>query len=145
MNRLLRKGKFCLSQHLLYTVILSSLLSISYGNNDVRLSVETGHSATINKVVYNHDYTLMASAGADNNIAIWHLQTGKQYANYALHEKSVNDIIFHPEKNILYAVSSDSSFSIWDVQQDKLLAHHSLKHPLYSLDYRSNRYFSKMA
>ena len=91
----------------------------SFGQ-DVRLSVQTGHSAKINQIVYNSDETLLASASADNNIAIWHLLSGKQFVSLNGHTASVTGIAFHPTNNTVYSSSLDSTIRIWDIQTGEL-------------------------
>lgn len=115
---------------LLFAMIMSSIVI----GQDVRLSVQTGHSSIINDVSYNHDCSLIASCSSDNNIVVWHIESGKQYASYSNHQAVVNDLVFHPEKNLLFAVSRDSTLSIWDVDQNLLVEEISFNFPLIAID-----------
>ena len=106
---------------LLKTLIILVSIPFSIHAQEVRLSVQTGHSGTINEIIYNSDESLMASGSADNNIAIWHLLSGKQFISLSGHESGVTGIAFHPTKNIIYSSSLDSTLRIWDVLTGELL------------------------
>lgn len=126
----------------IYLICFISVIQISiYAQKDIRLSVQTGHSGTINQVDYNSDGSLFASCGTDNKIIVWHVLSGKQYANYSIHTRSVTDVVFHPNENILFAVSLDSTVSIWDVDKNELIDRIQLDYPIHTIDYdhKSNR------
>lgn len=115
--------------NLIYTIVIL-LSSSSLFGQEVRLAVQTGHSGTINQIIYNNDESLLASASTDNNIAIWHLTSGKQFISLNGHESSVTGIAFHPNKNIIYSSSLDSTLRIWDVQSGELIDKVSFDSPI---------------
>jgi len=116
---------------LLFVALLSNSL---FGQEDVRLAVQTGHSAAVTDLSFNHDGTLFASASEDNNVAIWHIKSGKQYANLSGHTAAVTNIAFHPSEGFLYSVSLDSSLIIWDVGSAQMLEKISFDFPIGTMD-----------
>ena len=87
---------------------------------NVELSVQTGHSSTINKVIFSPNDELIVSAGADHKIVIWDILTGKQYGVFLGHDESVTDIAFSADGKTLYSVSLDSTLKIWDFENEVL-------------------------
>ena len=104
-----------------------------YGQ-DIRLSVQTGHSSTINALAYNRDHTFIASCGADNNVVVWHIETRKQFAGLSGHQGSVTGVVWHPEKNELYSAGMDSSLIIWDITTAKLKEKIKFDFPVGAID-----------
>lgn len=90
-------------------------------SQDVRLSVQTGHSSTINKVIFSPNDQLVVTAGADHKIVVWDIVTGKQYGVFLGHKKAVTDIAFSKDGKQLYSVSTDSTLKIWDFRSEKLI------------------------
>lgn len=113
---------------LLFIFVLLSLITVSAQKID--LSVQTGHSSTINAVKYNHDYSLIGSASSDNNVAIWDIKSGKQLANLTGHTASVSGIVFHPKKDILYSAGMDSTVIVWDAKRSTIIKKIKFDFPL---------------
>jgi len=119
---------------IIFYAFLFCLLPLASFAQDVRLAVQTGHSATITDLSYNSDGTLFASASLDNNVVIWHVESGKQYANLSGHQAGVTNIDFHASKNILYSSSLDSSVIVWDVATAKMIDKIQFNFPITALD-----------
>ena len=115
-------------------IISSLLFGYTLRAQDVRLSVQTGHSSTINSVDYNYDNSLIASASSDNKVVVWHVETGKQYGTFIGHINKVSGLVFHPEKNILYSVSMDSTLIVWDVEAHQQIERIKYDFPLGDVD-----------
>ncbi|SMD32521.1 WD40 repeat [Reichenbachiella faecimaris] len=78
------------------------------------LSVQTGHSGPINCLAYSPDDQIIASGGADNNVILWDVNSGKQMNILSGHKDEVVAIHFHPEKNWLATASLDGSVKIFE-------------------------------
>lgn len=117
--------------------ILCFLWSSFSISQDVRLSVQTGHSASVNHLAYNSNETFLASGSEDNNIAIWHLESAKQYISLNGHQQAVTGIAFHPTKDILYSTSLDSSLIIWDVRNGEIIEQINFGFPIGSMSSNS--------
>ncbi|MFK8045858.1 MAG: caspase family protein [Crocinitomicaceae bacterium] len=122
-------------------LLLLCFIPLKLWAQDVRLAVQTGHSAPITDLCFNSDASLFASASEDNNVAIWHVKSGKQYANLSGHSASVTNIAFHDSKNRLYSVSKDSSLIVWDVVLAKQIKTVKFDFPItsMSIDITGNR------
>ncbi|MFK8037534.1 MAG: caspase family protein [Crocinitomicaceae bacterium] len=118
----------------LLSFILSCLILFSTWTQDVRLSVQTGHSAAITDLCFNSDASLFASSSEDNNVAIWHLKSGKQFANLSGHKAAVTNIVFHDSRNQLYSVSKDSTLIIWDVISARMVETIKFDFPITTMD-----------
>ncbi len=91
------------------------LFSVSSWGQDVDLTVQTGHSASINTVLFSPDDKFVASSGDDNKIVIWDFYTSKQYEVLLGHENKVSDICFSDDGSTLYSSSLDSTIKIWNI------------------------------
>ena len=54
-----------------YSLLVIILIPITFFGQQVDLTVQTGHSASINTVIFSPNDELIASAGDDNKIVIW--------------------------------------------------------------------------
>ena len=102
-------------------MVLYMISPLMWSQQDVRLAVQTGHSGTISDLCFNPTGDLIASASVDNNVAIWHIESGKQFANLNGHTNKVTKVAFHPAKNELYSVGLDSNLIIWDIGKARII------------------------
>ena len=76
--------------------------------------VQTGHSSEVNRLAYNSNGNLFASAGYDNNIVLWEVETGKQLRLLSGHSNQINDLIFIKSDSVLVSCSNDSTIQFWN-------------------------------
>lgn len=114
--------------------ILALIVCATMHAQETRLSVQTGHSSTINDITYNQDNTLIASASSDNKIGLWHVESGKQYGSLVGHSRTVTGVAFDPAKSILYSVSMDSCLAIWNIEKCQLVEKIKYEFPLGAVD-----------
>jgi len=107
------------------------LVAVLYSQTP-ELSVQTGHTGTINTIKFSPDNSIFATASADNTIILWELKSGKQINILSGHQAAVNSIQFNSKKDELYSVSDDGNLIIWDwkngdIKQNKKISNYSLK------------------
>ena len=102
----------------IFAVALIPTISIS---QDVRLTVQTGHSAPITEMTYSHDGEYIITGGEDNKIIIWDVFTGKQFSALLGHKETITGISLHPEGKMLLSCSADSTIRIWDLREEKCI------------------------
>jgi WD40 repeat protein len=76
--------------------------------------VQTGHSSEVNKLAFNSSGNMFASAGFDNNIVLWEVETGKQLRLLSGHNDHINDLIFVKSDSVLISCSNDSTIKFWN-------------------------------
>ena len=82
----------------------------------IELSVQKGHSGNINVVVFNSDGRLLASAGSDNQIILWHVPTGKETASFVhLSTQLITDLKFIEDDSYLLVRYEDESLVRWNI------------------------------
>ncbi len=115
-----------------------TLFAFSSKAQDVRLTVQTGHSAAITEMTYSHDGDYIITGGEDNKIIVWDVFTGKQFLALLGHQKKITGITLHPDGNVLLSCSADSTIRLWDLREEKCLQ--VLKHtePLSDIAFSPN-------
>jgi WD40 repeat protein len=99
----------------LFSMFFVFVTAISYGQ-DVELSVQTGHSAAIEHVVFSPDDLLIATSGLDNKIVLWDFFTSKQFDVLLGHNSHITGICFSADGKTLYSASADSTVKTWDIE-----------------------------
>jgi WD40 repeat protein len=58
------------------------LLSYAAYGQQIEIAVQKGHSGDVTALAFNQDGSLLASAGVDHLIKLWHIGTGKEMASF---------------------------------------------------------------
>src|SRR5207245_516128 len=69
------------------------------------------------KVVFNHDGTVLASAGQDSTIKLWDPAAGKALRDLAGHKGVVDALDFSPDGLVLASGSADKSIRTWNLAE----------------------------
>src|SRR6185436_9380490 len=86
----------------------------------IELSVQKGHSGNINVVVFNGDGRLLARAGADNQIKLWHVPTGKEMSTFiSTISTPILNLKFIDDDNYLIIKHQDGGLQRWNIQSSK--------------------------
>lgn len=82
----------------------------------IEIAVQKGHSGDIVAIEFNHDGTLLASAGEDHVIKLWHIPTGKEMASFpGTILLTVADLEFIEDDNFLKVTYEDGSLEKWNI------------------------------
>jgi WD40 repeat protein len=84
-----------------------------WGPNYERLP-SLGETETM-AVVFNHDGSLLASAGAGGTVLLWNMKTGEKVELPKRHEGYVLRLAFDPEGSLLASGGADKKVQLWDV------------------------------
>lgn len=100
--------------------VLMLLCLCSY-SQQIEVAAQKGHSGDIIACTFNHDGRLLASAGADNLIKLWHIPTGKEMASFiSASAKPVKALHFSGEDDFLLVKYTDGSVHSWDIVNSSL-------------------------
>ncbi|MCA2723233.1 MAG: protein kinase [Microcystis sp. M136S2] len=80
----------------------------------------TGHSESVQSVVYSPDGRYLASGSSDNTIKIWEVATGKQLHTLTGHSSGVLSVVYSPDGRYLASGSQDKTIKIWEVATGKV-------------------------
>lgn len=111
------------------------LLAVTSFAQQAELSVQTGHSASIQTIAFSPGDDIIASAGDDNKIILWDFLTTKQFAVLLGHKKKVTGISFHPTAQLLISSSLDSTLKFWDIKTGKCLNTFAFKYPVHCAEF----------
>ncbi|MGM3307924.1 protein kinase domain-containing protein [Anabaena sp. WFMT] len=88
----------------------------------------TGHSNSINSIVYSPDGNTLASAGRDQVIKLWNTSTGGLIKILTGHSDWINSLAYSPDGKILISGSRDKTIKVWNVstgREIRILAGHN--------------------
>lgn len=82
----------------------------------IDLAVQKGHSGDITFVVFNSNGRLIASAGTDHLIKLWHVPTGKEMASFVSGSSlTVTSLVFSDQDEWLFVEYEDGSIQTWNI------------------------------
>ncbi|MEH2198225.1 WD40 repeat domain-containing protein, partial [Nostoc sp.] len=81
----------------------------------------TGHSSSVNSVVFSPDGKTLASGSYDKTIKLWDVSTGKAIKTLTGHSGLVYSVVFNPDGKTLASGSDDKTIKLWDVSTGKAI------------------------
>jgi WD40 repeat protein len=73
------------------------------------------HDLLIYRLTFNHDGTLLASAGRDMSIRLWDPETGAEVRRLLGHKGYIYGLAFSPDGTLLASAGEDRSVRLWEV------------------------------
>ncbi len=80
----------------------------------------TGHTDTVNAVVFSPDGRMIASSSGDKTVRLWNAATGELIRELKDHGGMVMRIAFSPDGSRLASANSDRTIRVWDAQTGAL-------------------------
>ena len=111
-----------LPKSLFFNLQLLFLIFLSGGTTlaqTPKLRVQSGHTATINDIEFNHTNRILASVGDDAIVRIWHTQAGRELMLLEGHEGPVNAVAFSPKSKILASAGNDKIVRTWNLENGR--------------------------
>lgn len=99
--------------------IFLSIILLGSAQRDGQFVVQTGHSSDVINLKFSLKGDIFASAGKDNNIVLWEVESGKQLRLLSGHRDLINDLMFIHHDSILVSCSNDSTVRFWDTYTGK--------------------------
>jgi serine/threonine protein kinase len=81
----------------------------------------SGHTGKVNAMILSPNRTILVSAGADNTINLWNIQTGSLVRTLTGHTSFVNAVVVSPDGQTIISGSADRTIRIWDAQTGREL------------------------
>ena len=81
----------------------------------------TGHTGSVNAVVWSPDDMRIVSGSADGTVRVWDAQTGELLKTLRGHTGSVNTVAWSPDGTRVVSGSDDGTVRIWDAETGELL------------------------
>lgn len=98
--------------------LLNILQSVSQQISLVRRLSIDGLEERVFTASFNPEGTVIASAGYDNKIYFWDVETGAQIGQpLEQHDNWVRRVVFSPDGNLLASSSYDNNVILWDVSE----------------------------
>jgi WD40 repeat protein len=98
--------------------ILIGLILVANGlyGQPIEIAVQKGHSGAINAIAFNKDGKLLASAGEDHLIKLWHIPTGKEMASFiSTSGEFVAGLEFKGDDDFLLVRYANGSVHTWNI------------------------------
>ena len=122
INRKVVKVTLALTVIPLFVFTVLSLLRVNAQNSTVQtkrykpeLVVQSGHKGEILTTAFSPDGKMLASAGDDDGIKLWDVETGKELRTFYGHKQAVTCLAFSPDGKKIASASSDFTVKLWDV------------------------------
>ncbi len=96
-------------------LIIITLLSINVFAQDFESLELEGHTDYINKIVFNSDGTLLASASRDSSIRLWDIASGTIKYTLTGHNYYIYSVAFSPDGLTLASGDENGKIRLWDV------------------------------
>lgn len=81
----------------------------------------TGHTGSVNQVVFSSDGTRIATASGDTTAKVWDAMTGQELFTLSGHTDIVSSVAFSPDGKSLVTGSWDHTAKVWDMATGKEL------------------------
>ena len=75
----------------------------------------TGHSSSIESVVFSPKGEYLASGSFDSTIGVWRVSSGELIKTLTGHSSSVSSVVFSPDGEYLVSGSLDETIGLWSV------------------------------
>jgi len=95
------------------------VLIFGQSENPKPYKILKGHKHKINSICFNNTGDLLASAGWDNTVRIWDMNTYQEKFVLLGHEDNVWGAIYSPDDKFLISGAMDASMILWDVATGK--------------------------
>lgn len=79
----------------------------------------SGHNGDVMAIAYSPDGKMLASAGRDETIRLWHSKTGENIATLTGHGGLVTAVAFSPDGKKLLSGSGDGTVRLWSTETRK--------------------------
>lgn len=79
----------------------------------------SGHTSSIQSLIFNHQDTLLASGSGDGTIKLWDTQTGECLRTLTGHTEGIYSLLFNRNSALLVSASSDNTIKIWSLKTGK--------------------------
>lgn len=120
---------------ILFVALIFFQVNQSVMAQQTRLSVQTGHSGPVNQLKFSPDNSTIATAGADNNVILWDLRSGKQITILSGQSGEILALAFHPDQNIIATGSLEGQLNIYRYPSGELVHSKSLNQSIGALEY----------
>jgi WD40 repeat protein len=96
----------------------------------------SGHFASVHSLAFSNDGKHLASGGADNDIFMWDIASGKYIHHLRGHTDTVTSLSFNHDSTLLSSGSLDQSVRIWDFPDCSTF--YTKKTPIYHTSFQKN-------
>jgi WD40 repeat protein len=77
-----------------------------------------GHSNVIRSIAFGKNDKYLASAGEDNLVNLWNIQSGKLIVSFTENnEKELTSVVFSPNQQYLITGSQDKTIKYWNIEE----------------------------
>ena len=83
------------------------------------LVIQAAHSGDVQAVAFSPDGKLLATAGSDHTIKLWHTATGKELHTLLGHSQPISTLAFSHDGKTLASGGYDARVMLWDVATGK--------------------------
>jgi len=105
-----------------FAVFLTLILSCSgFSQEGPEFVVQMGHTAPINAAIFHSNGKYIITAGSDNLVKIWEIDSEKEMRTFQGHTDVVRSAVLSIDGKSLISSSADKTIKVWDLVTGRLL------------------------
>jgi WD40 repeat protein len=110
-----------------------SLAQVNLTQANLATSLFAESIGDIYKIAISPDDRLVANAGSDGKISIWHISTGKNILTIKAHDGHIVGLVFTADSSKLISSSFDRHIKIWDLTSGECIKSWQSLAPIYGI------------
>ena len=107
--------------HTIQLLPVDALLNRSAGAEAIPLSSLAGHTSVIHALAFSPDGRQLVSAGEDQKICIWDMETRRLQKTLYRATDSIRAVAISPDNRLLASAGNDCQITLWDLHAYQLL------------------------
>lgn len=91
-----------------------------YSGDGTQVNTLSGHKESIRSIEFSRSGKYIVSAGEDNQIKIWDVETGRNLRTIKAHIDPITSVLFSQDEKLIFSAGEDGAVCIWNFSGTKI-------------------------